>query len=180
MQLSVTFCEKNCTSRILVTTILYIQFRTCLKTVKTWSSGYCTRTNIDAWDHGWSVRYQISRISQAYQLCAVTTYDSAYYTEPSKAIDAVNFRNIKESKSFDMFSGQSDQEQGDDDMASDDSANPFANFSSGKLKWSRLNIKQRGSLCLISVFSNITSRWRFRPRIMLAIDVWIPFTLPYS
>lgn len=91
--------------------------------------------------------------------------------EPSKAIDAVNFRNIKESKSFDIFSGQSDQEQGDDDMASDDSVNPFANFSSGKLKWSRLNIKQRGSLCLISVFSNITSRWRFRPRIMLAIDV---------
>ncbi|CAO3678319.1 unnamed protein product [Umbelopsis vinacea] len=50
--------------------------------------------------------------------------------EPSKAIDAVNFRNIKESKSFDIFSGQSDQEQGDDDMASDDSVNPFANFSS--------------------------------------------------
>ncbi|GAB5586951.1 serine/threonine protein kinase [Umbelopsis nana] len=50
--------------------------------------------------------------------------------EPSKAIDAVNFRNIKESRSFDMFSDISDQ---GDDMSKpdgDSASNPFANFSS--------------------------------------------------
>jgi protein-serine/threonine kinase len=53
--------------------------------------------------------------------------------EPSKAIDAVNFRNIKESRSFDVFSTSTDKENNEALTKPNDNAlDPFANFSSGK------------------------------------------------
>ncbi|KAH8548678.1 kinase-like domain-containing protein [Umbelopsis sp. PMI_123] len=51
--------------------------------------------------------------------------------EPSKAIDAVNFRNIKESRSFDVFSTSTDKENNEALTKQNDNAlDPFANFSS--------------------------------------------------
>lgn len=54
--------------------------------------------------------------------------------EPSKGIDAINFRNIKESRSFDIFSTFSEKED-NENLAITDNADmdPFANFSSGRL-----------------------------------------------
>jgi protein-serine/threonine kinase len=55
--------------------------------------------------------------------------------EPSRGIDAINFRNIKESRSFDIFSTYSEKEE-NEELANTDNAglDPFANFSSGRLR----------------------------------------------
>lgn len=51
--------------------------------------------------------------------------------EASRAIDAVNFRNIKESTSLDLFSNDSGS-QTDTLNETETDTDPFANFSSGK------------------------------------------------
>jgi protein-serine/threonine kinase len=74
--------------------------------------------------------------------------------EASRAIDAVNFRNMKESTSLDLFSSDSES-QPDTANENESVTDLFANFSSGK---DRLRYSCSFKFLLLIVFhSNITS-----------------------